>query len=169
MFLHLSVILLTGGCLVLGRGVWDAPRDQVPWTRPPQDQTPCDQNPPDRTPPGTRHPPQIRPLGIRTPPPRPGPPRPDTPLHLKFFLGGAYGQRAGGTHPTGMHSCCKKFWKKRKCLKRKKFVLMFWLEADFLIYDSNTIKFKNKLFTGYKILTGFTRSMAWKNPEKEGK
>ena len=24
---------------------------------------------------------------------------------LQFFLGGGYGQRSAGTHPTGMHSC----------------------------------------------------------------
>ena len=52
------------------------------------------------TPPGTRY----TPLGLGTPPrpgnpPGPGtPPRPGTPP-------GRYGQQAGGTHPTGMHSC----------------------------------------------------------------
>ena len=60
MFLHLSVILFTGGGLPLGLGVW--------------------------IPPSPRH----TPLPLWTRPPL------DTPLHS---------QQAGGTHPTGMHSC----------------------------------------------------------------
>ena len=48
-------------------------------------------------------------LGRYTPrdqvPPRPGtPPGPDTPP--RAVHAGRYGQQAGGTHPTGMHSCC---------------------------------------------------------------
>ena len=56
-------------------------------------------------PPWSRHPP---PLGADTPeaytpsPPREQtPPRADTPRKQTP----AYGQRAAGTHPTGMHSC----------------------------------------------------------------
>ena len=59
MFLHLSVILLTGGWLVLGRGG----ESGMP------------------------------------------PPGPDTHLSPPPPISLAYGQRAGGTHPTGRHSC----------------------------------------------------------------
>ena len=83
-----------------------APRDQTPQSRhpPPPDQTPRadtpgpDQippradtpwktppSPPDQTPPGTRHPPS-----------NPPPPGKQT---------AAYGLRAAGMHPSGMHSC----------------------------------------------------------------
>ena len=40
-----------------------------------------------------------------------------------------YGQQAGGTHPTGMHSCSKYFKTKQinlHCL-RTRFILPFWL------------------------------------------
>ena len=58
MFLHLSVILLTGG----GKYLTRPPPDQTPpWTRPPLDQT---------HPPGTRTPPDQTPPGPDTPPPR---------------------------------------------------------------------------------------------------
>ena len=72
----------------------DLPRDQAD---PPQiRQTP---HPPDQadTPPGTKQTPP--PPGPSRPPPGPGrpPPGKQTP---------AYGLRAAGTHPTGMHSCC---------------------------------------------------------------
>ena len=51
------------------------------------------------TPPGTRCPPdQVHPPGLGTPP---GPDTPPRAVHA-----GRYGQQAGGTHPTGMHSCC---------------------------------------------------------------
>ena len=67
-------------------------------------QTPRDQTPPStRYPPSTRHPPGTRPPRTRPPPgpdpPGPDPPGPPSPI---FFL--PYGQHAGGTHPTGMHS-----------------------------------------------------------------
>ena len=88
MFLHVSVILLTGGGLR---------RNPPPG--------------PGRPPPtGTRQtPPQIR----EEPPPGPGRPPPDqadpippgrenAPTGKKTA---AYGQLAAGTHPTGMHSC----------------------------------------------------------------
>ena len=80
---------------------WDTP----PWTRHPPDQappqtrhpTPPDQAPPRdqaRPSPRTRHPPdQADPPGVAAPP-----------------LGkqtAACGQRAAGTHPTGIHSCLK--------------------------------------------------------------
>ena len=42
-------------------------------------------------PPGSRHPPRADPPGADTPPPQ--------------EQTAAYGQRAAGTHPTGMHSC----------------------------------------------------------------
>ena len=48
---------------------------------------------------------------METSPPKNGehPPRIETPQEWrtpkKLFGGGTYGQRAGGTHPTGMHSC----------------------------------------------------------------
>ena len=60
----------------------DTPRDQNP---PPPDQTPLGADTPlDQTPPEQTHPPDQTPPGKQTP---------------------AYGQRAAGTHPTGMHSC----------------------------------------------------------------
>ena len=76
MFLHVSVILLTGG------GTW-------PGTPPPGRHPPSRQAPP---PPG-RHPPPLPgrhhpPLQAGRHPPPPG-----------------YGQRSAGTHPTGMHTC----------------------------------------------------------------
>ena len=66
--------------------------------------------------------------GNRYTPPGPGtPPRPGTPpprgtrytpqdqvhppdqVHPRAVHAGRYGQQAGGTHPTGMHSCCTIF------------------------------------------------------------
>ena len=44
-----------------------------------------------RHPPGSRHPPRSRPTGKQTPPGA---------VHAA-----RYGQQAGGTHPTGMHTC----------------------------------------------------------------
>ena len=77
MFLQASVILLTGGvCL---SACWDT---HLPGIHPPGADTPQEQTPP---------------LGADTPQSRPPPPpQKQTP---------AYGQRAAGTHPTGMHSC----------------------------------------------------------------
>ena len=85
-FLHLSVILFTGGH-VCGR---------TPPSQTPRQQT----NPRSIHPSGSRPLPGSRPLGSRHPPPqtRHHPPRKQTP---------AYGQRAAGMHPTGMHSCVK--------------------------------------------------------------
>ena len=102
MFLHVSVILSTGGGLQAGRtppGQGDPPQTKEnppPWTRenPPsldqREPPPPDQGdlPPTRqTPPDWAEPPQTR----QTPPP--GKQTPE------------YGLRAAGTHPTGMHSC----------------------------------------------------------------
>ena len=72
-------------------------------------------------PPGSRHPPGRRhplradtpqgadtPLGANTPPPLGADPAgADTPLSRPPTTehAGRYGQRAGGTHPTGMQSC----------------------------------------------------------------
>ena len=87
MFLQVCV------CPQVGEGVclsacWDAipPQDGEPppgWRTPPRWRTPSDGD----TPPGWRHPPDGEP-----------PPEKQTP---------AYGLRAAGTHPTGMHSCLK--------------------------------------------------------------
>ena len=87
------------------------PEQTPPWeqSRPPGPDTPPgpttpDQIPPSRHPPGSRHSPdQIPPPGTRTPPPPP-PAVKQTP---------AYGQRAAGTHPTGMHSCTIKNYKNK--------------------------------------------------------
>ena len=90
MFSQACVILFTGGvCL---SACWD-------------------------TPPGSRHPPQTRhhppwdqdqapPLGVDTPPweHQTPPQTPGTPPGAEHA--GRYGHRAGGTHPTGMQSCC---------------------------------------------------------------
>ena len=56
------------------------------WGRPPREQTP----------PGNRQPPEQTP-----PPPEQAPP---CAVHA-----GRYGQQAGGTHPTGMHTCSQMF------------------------------------------------------------
>ena len=96
-FLHLSVILFTGG-KYLGRytpGPGTPPWDQVHSL--PRNRYPSV--------PGTPPWDQIH--------PQPGtPPRPGIPLQTRYTPPGAvhagrYGQQAGGTHPTGMHSCCR--------------------------------------------------------------
>ena len=56
----------------------------------------------DTNPPGTRPPPRTRPPRDQTPPQSRHPPRDQTPPRK---LTPAYGLRAAGTHPTGMHSC----------------------------------------------------------------
>ena len=89
-FLHLSVILFTGG--------------SVPGQVHPQAGTPPAGNPGQVHPSGQVHPPAGTPLGKYTPKagtPLAGPPGRYTPQQC--MLG--YGQQAGGTHPTGMHSC----------------------------------------------------------------
>ena len=82
------------------------------WTRHPPDQTPQTRHPPDQThPPGTRHIPQSRhPLDQTSPRSRhPLPRTRHPPLRTRHPSSRkhtpAYGQRAAGTHPTGMHSC----------------------------------------------------------------
>ena len=75
MFLQVCVILFTGGCL---------PQCMLGY-HPPGADTPQDQIPPRSRSPLEQTPSQDQtPLGKQTP---------------------AYGQRAAGTHPTGMHSC----------------------------------------------------------------
>ena len=87
MFLHLSVILSTGGCLpqcMLGY----KPRAYTPPGQTPL--TLLGRHPlPGQTPSQGRQPLSRHPLGK-------SPPWSDMML---------YGQQAGGTHPTGMHSC----------------------------------------------------------------
>ena len=107
MFLHMSVILFTGGevCRI---ACWDTPPPRpeagTPQTRdstPPKDQTPQDQTPQTtgRHPQDQRKaPPGPDPPGLDTTPSAP-PPRPSA-VHA-----GRYGQQACGTHPTGIQSC----------------------------------------------------------------
>ena len=79
------------------------PPEQTP---PPRADTPREQTLPEQTPPGadTPYPKEQTPPGAdthspeQTPPPRADPPPPGKQT-------AAYGQRASGTHPTGMHSC----------------------------------------------------------------
>ena len=87
MFLHLSVILSTGGGICLS-ACWDTtpPQDQAPGTR----YTPLGPGPPDQAPPPRG---QV-PLGPDTPPDQTPPPP-----------GAETATAADGTHPTGMHSC----------------------------------------------------------------
>ena len=70
-----------------------SPRSTSPGSRPPQRQTPPgSRHPQKQTPPRSRHPPGSRP-----------PWKVDNPRCTKHA--GRYGQRAGGSHPTGMQSC----------------------------------------------------------------
>ena len=81
-FLHLSVILFTGG----GGSTWAGTPQQVP----PLAGTPARAGTPWQVhPPGRYTPRQVHPPGRYTP--------------QQSMLG--YGQQADGTHPTGMHSC----------------------------------------------------------------
>ena len=87
MFLQASVILS-----MWGRG--GLPQCMLGYHLPgadPPEQTPQSRHPPGSRPPGSRHPPGADPPGSRHPPPRKQTP--------------AYGQRAAGMHPTGIHSC----------------------------------------------------------------
>ena len=96
MFSQACVILFTGGvCL---SACWDTtPRTRHPL---PQEQTPQGTPPPGVDPPEWTPWEQTSPPGADPPPPEQIPlPPPDT-EHA-----GRYGQRAGGTHPTGMQSC----------------------------------------------------------------
>ena len=97
MFLHVSVILYTGG------GLRRTPPDQADPPGPRRTplgprRTPRDQGEPPQNkenPPGTKKNP---PPGTKENPPGPGRPPPGKRT-------AAYGQWAAGTHPTGMHSC----------------------------------------------------------------
>ena len=107
MFLHVCVILFTGGVPDQAPSPPNRARQVPPQTRevPARDQTPprtrevpsWDQTPPDQA--GTPLPQDLTPPRGQTPGTRPPPPPPleqQTP---------EYGQRSAGTHPTGMHSC----------------------------------------------------------------
>ena len=94
MFLHVSVILSTGGGVLWagppGSGRHPPSRENPPGTR----QTPpAGRTPPDQADPPRRENPPLGP-GRLTPHPHPPP---------------AYGQWAAGTHPTGMYSCFEEF------------------------------------------------------------
>ena len=90
MFLQASVILLTGGDY-LTRSTPPGPGTPHPAPRT-RCTTPLDQvHPPDQAPPQDQVPPD------QTPPP-------------PVEQAGRYGQRAGGTHPTGMQSCYKIYY-----------------------------------------------------------
>ena len=87
MFLHLSVILFTGGRGFCFSACWD--------TTPPGTRHPPEQTPPEQTPPWEQ-----TLLGADTPCSRPPPPGAET------------ATAADGTHPTGMHSCSVKISRK---------------------------------------------------------
>ena len=130
-FLHLFVILYMGGFYL--NACWDTNppgpgkhppgSDQTPGrpspldqADPPQDQTPPPPPRPGR-PPQIRHTPRIRHHHPWIRHHHPPPPRPDTlPPRSGTTSPGkqtpAYGLRAAGTHPTGMHSCYSVFLKK---------------------------------------------------------
>ena len=85
MFLQASVILSTGGSASVHAGI-PPPQEQTP--PPPYEQTPQPPNPHmSRLPPGA-----------------------GTPLPSAKHAG-RYGQRTGGTHPTGMQTCFVSFYK----------------------------------------------------------
>ena len=98
-----------GGEGVCLSACWDTPPEQTPpGADTPQEQTPY---PPEQTPPSRSRPPSPGPdtPPEQTPSQEQTPPRPDTPLTRHPPSPGrqtpAYGLRAAGTHPTGMHSC----------------------------------------------------------------
>ena len=107
-----------GVCLVRGvsasvhAGIYPPGPGRPPGpARPPQTrQTPPSGSrhpPPDQAdPPRTRYPPGSRPPWTRHPPPEQTPPPPPPRKQTSV-----YGQRAAGTHPTGMHSCYTSFHK----------------------------------------------------------
>ena len=75
-------------------------RQTPPWEQTP----PKGRHPPKQTPPWSRHPSA---LGADTPPRSRHPPGADNPQEQTppWKQTPEYGQRAAGTHPTGMHSC----------------------------------------------------------------
>ena len=93
-FLHLSVILFTGG------STWAGTPRQVhsPW----QVYPPAGIPPPTGTPSGRYTPQATPPPSSYTSPPQAGTPPGQVPP-WQCMLG--YGQQAGSKHPTGMHSC----------------------------------------------------------------
>ena len=102
MFLHLSVILFTGGlpqCMV---GYHPPGTDTPPGGDTPLDHTPLDQAPPDQTP-QTRHLPDQAPPLDQAPPPDQTPPNRHPPKgrHTPRQMATV----VDGTHPTGMHTC----------------------------------------------------------------
>ena len=92
MFLHVSVILFTGGSAPLHAGKHTplGPEAGIP-----PDKRQAHPHTKDRHPPGPGTPPPHR---------NQSPPRADTPSAVHA---GRYGQQAGGTHPTGMQSYFK--------------------------------------------------------------
>ena len=87
---------VNGGCLPQCMLGYHTPRDQAPSLG--ADPIPGPDTPREQIPPGTRH------------PPGPGTPQQQTPPSTGHA--GRYGQRAGGTHPTGMQSCSILIFKK---------------------------------------------------------
>ena len=84
----------SGGSASVHAGIPNPPRADPPKSRPPRSippgaDPPWEQTPPEQIPPGTD-------------PPRADSPRSRPPSGKQTP---AYGQRAPGTHPTGMHSC----------------------------------------------------------------
>ena len=82
LFLHLSVShsVHRGVSASVHAGIHNTPPADTPQSRPHLDRPPEADNLPEQTPPGSRH--------------------PQGAVHA-----GRYGQQAGGTHPTGMHTC----------------------------------------------------------------
>ena len=129
MFLHLSVILFTGGgCLATPPKAdtpsWtDTQAQTPPWAdtqaqTPPWADTPRQTLPQVDTPPPARHPCAQCMLGNALPQPSTcwdthPPPSAcwDTPPPAQCMLG--YGHQSGGTHPTGMFTCHTDFRRKK--------------------------------------------------------
>ena len=118
MFLHLSVILFTGGVSTQG---WYLPEG-------------CGQTPPGHTPPWAYTPWGDTPLPSECrdthPPPSACRDIHPHPVHAGIYTPAAqcmpgYGQQAGGTHPTGMHSSLFVFF----YIKFDKFKRKFWRKA----------------------------------------
>ena len=91
MFSQACVILFTGGSASVHAGIPPPPGAD---STPPPEQTPREQ-----TPPWEQTPPRTAPPGAE---------------HA-----GRYGQRIGGTHPTGMQSCYWNRFKKLRCLSTR--------------------------------------------------
>ena len=102
MFSRVSVCPLGGGgvCLWSGGVYHTHTRADTPWVDTPLPSACWDTHPPSQCMLGYTHPCQVH-AGIHTPLPSACWNKPPT----QCMLG--YGQQAGGTHPTGMHSCLK--------------------------------------------------------------